>query len=188
MGSRHVVLQINDSAAAVQTAIAGNGVALLDHGIDHLVRLIVRRHEQHNHTPSAMPLSPDMLIDARHHHMFPVLEASEIDRITRLGERRIRQRELTSSRPEKSRWATPGERWIRTCQSLVGRHRRFGLNCLGFSAAAIRGSRERGARSTPLPGRIRRRTRCRRRVPATGAPFHRSCERPPRRECASDRP
>jgi len=56
------------------------------------------------------------------------------------------------------------------------------------SAGAIRGSRERGARSTPPPGRIRRRTRCRRRVPATGAPFRRSCERPPRRECASDRP
>jgi hypothetical protein len=56
------------------------------------------------------------------------------------------------------------------------------------SAGAIRGSRERGAQSTPPPGRIRRRTRCRRRVPATGAPFRRSCERPPRRECASDRP
>jgi len=35
-----------------------------------------------------MPSSPDMLIDARHHQMFPVLEISEIDRITRLGERR----------------------------------------------------------------------------------------------------
>src|SRR5437588_4574181 len=55
------------------------------------------------------------------------------------------------------------------------------------SVGAIRGSRERRARSTPPPGRIRRRTRCRRRVPATGAPFRRSCERPPRRECASDR-
>jgi hypothetical protein len=56
------------------------------------------------------------------------------------------------------------------------------------SAGAIRGSRERGARSTPPPGRIRRRTRCCRRVPATDAPFRRSCEHPPRRECASDRP
>ena len=53
---------------------------------------------------------------------------------------------------------------------------------------AIRGSRERGVRSTPPRGRIHRRTRCRRRVPATGAPFRRSCEHPPRRECASDRP
>ena len=53
---------------------------------------------------------------------------------------------------------------------------------------AIRGSRERGARSTPPRGRIHRRTRCRRRVPATGAPFRRSCEHPPRREYASDRP
>src|SRR6516162_4061255 len=56
------------------------------------------------------------------------------------------------------------------------------------SAGGIRGSRERGARSTPPLGRIRRRTRCRRRVPVTGAPFRRSYERPPRRECASDRP
>jgi thioredoxin reductase (NADPH) len=31
---------------------------------------------------------PDILIDARHHQMFPVLETSEIDRITRLGEGR----------------------------------------------------------------------------------------------------
>ena len=53
---------------------------------------------------------------------------------------------------------------------------------------AIWGSRERGARSTPPRGRIHRRTRCRRRVPATGAPFRRSCEHPPRREYASGRP
>ena len=53
---------------------------------------------------------------------------------------------------------------------------------------AIRGSRERGVRSTPPRGRIHRRTQCRRRGPATGAPFRRSCEHPPRRECASDRP
>ena len=56
------------------------------------------------------------------------------------------------------------------------------------SAGGIRDSPERGARSTPLRGRIHQRTRCRRRVLATGAPFHRPCEHPPRRECASDRP
>jgi transposase len=56
------------------------------------------------------------------------------------------------------------------------------------SAGAIRDSRERSARSTPPRGRIHRRTRCRRRVPATGAPFRRSCERLARPECASDRP
>jgi len=55
-------------------------------------------------------------------------------------------------------------------------------------ARGIPDSRERGARSTPPRGRIHRRTRCRRHVPATGAPFHRPCEHPPRRECASDRP
>ena len=55
-------------------------------------------------------------------------------------------------------------------------------------AGGIRGSRERGARSTPPRGRIHRRRRCRRRVRATGAPFRRSCEHRPRRECASDRP
>ena len=76
------------------------------------------------------------------------------------------------------------------CRRIAGAHilaanaDRAAIN----SAGAIRGSRERGARSTPTPGRIRRRTRCRRRVPATGAPFRRSCEHPPRRECASDRP
>jgi len=37
------------------------------------------------------------------------------------------------------------------------------------SAGGIRGSRETGARSRPPPGRIRRRARCRRHVPATGA-------------------
>jgi thioredoxin reductase (NADPH) len=42
----------------------------------------------HNHTTSAMPSSPDELIATRHHQMFPVLEASEIERIARLGERR----------------------------------------------------------------------------------------------------
>jgi thioredoxin reductase (NADPH) len=35
-----------------------------------------------------MPLPPDAPIDARHDQMFPVLEASEIGRIARLGERR----------------------------------------------------------------------------------------------------
>jgi thioredoxin reductase (NADPH) len=35
-----------------------------------------------------MPSSPDVLIATRHHQMFPVLEASEIARIARLGERR----------------------------------------------------------------------------------------------------
>ena len=55
-------------------------------------------------------------------------------------------------------------------------------------AGAIRGSRERGARSTPPRGRIHRRTRCRKRAPAIDAPFRQSCERPHRRECASDRP
>ena len=55
-------------------------------------------------------------------------------------------------------------------------------------AGGIRDSRERGARSTPPRGRIHRRRRCRRRVRATGAPFRRSCEHRPRRECASDRP
>jgi len=42
----------------------------------------------HNHTTSAMPSSPDVLTATRHHQMFPVLEASEIGRIARLGERR----------------------------------------------------------------------------------------------------
>src|SRR5246127_4684168 len=42
----------------------------------------------HNHTSSAMPSSPDVLVAARRHQMFPVLEASEIGRIARLGERR----------------------------------------------------------------------------------------------------
>jgi len=42
----------------------------------------------HNHTSSAMPSSPDVLIATRYHQMFPVLEASEIARIARLGERR----------------------------------------------------------------------------------------------------
>ena len=55
-------------------------------------------------------------------------------------------------------------------------------------AGGIRDSQERGARSTPPRGRIHRRRRCRRRVRATGAPFRRSCEHRPRRECASDRP
>ena len=35
-----------------------------------------------------MPSSPDVLTATRHHQMFPVLEASEIGRIARLGERR----------------------------------------------------------------------------------------------------
>src|ERR1700749_845718 len=35
-----------------------------------------------------MPSSPDVLLTTRHHQMFPVLEASEIGRIARLGERR----------------------------------------------------------------------------------------------------
>ena len=35
-----------------------------------------------------MPSPPDVVIDARHDQMFPVLEASEIGRIARLGERR----------------------------------------------------------------------------------------------------
>jgi thioredoxin reductase (NADPH) len=35
-----------------------------------------------------MPSSPDVLIATRYHQMFPVLEASEIARIARLGERR----------------------------------------------------------------------------------------------------
>src|ERR1700680_615590 len=35
-----------------------------------------------------MPSSPDVLVATRHHQMFPVLEASEIGRIARLGERR----------------------------------------------------------------------------------------------------
>jgi thioredoxin reductase (NADPH) len=35
-----------------------------------------------------MPSSPDELIATRHHQMFPVLEASQIERIARLGERR----------------------------------------------------------------------------------------------------
>ena len=56
------------------------------------------------------------------------------------------------------------------------------------SAGANRGSRERGARSTPPRGRIGRRTRCHRRGLAIGGPFRRSCERPPPRECASDWP
>ena len=42
----------------------------------------------HNHTSSVMSSSPDVLIEARHSQMFPVLEASEIARIARLGERR----------------------------------------------------------------------------------------------------
>ena len=42
----------------------------------------------HNHTSGAMPSSPDVLVATRHHQMFPVLEASEIGRIARLGERR----------------------------------------------------------------------------------------------------
>ena len=42
----------------------------------------------HNHTSSAMPSSPDVLIATRYHQMFPVLEASEIAGIARLGERR----------------------------------------------------------------------------------------------------
>jgi thioredoxin reductase (NADPH) len=40
-----------------------------------------------NQIPNVMP-SPDLSIDGRHHQMFPVLEASEIARIIRLGERR----------------------------------------------------------------------------------------------------
>ena len=56
------------------------------------------------------------------------------------------------------------------------------------SAGANRGSRERGARSTPPCGRIRRRTRCRRHGLAIGGPFRRSCQRRPPRECASDWP
>ena len=35
-----------------------------------------------------MPSSPDVLVATRHHQMFPLLEASEIGRIARLGERR----------------------------------------------------------------------------------------------------
>ena len=56
------------------------------------------------------------------------------------------------------------------------------------SAAANRGSQERGARSTPPRGRIHGRTRLRKHGPAPGEPFRRSCERPPPRECASDWP
>jgi len=41
-----------------------------------------------NHTSSAMPSSPDMLVATRRRQMFPVLEASEIGRIARLGERK----------------------------------------------------------------------------------------------------
>src|ERR1700751_4184446 len=35
-----------------------------------------------------MPWSPEVPVAPRHHQMFPVLEASEIGRIARLGERR----------------------------------------------------------------------------------------------------
>jgi len=42
----------------------------------------------HNHTSSAMPSSPDVLVATRRRQMFPVLEASEIGRIARLGERK----------------------------------------------------------------------------------------------------
>jgi hypothetical protein len=76
----------------------------------------------------------------------------------------------------------PGRPAHKRCRRIAGAHilaadaDRPVIN----SAGAIRGSRERDARSTPPPGRIHRRTRCRRRVPATGAPFRRSCEPSPR--------
>src|SRR4029077_19914587 len=35
-----------------------------------------------------MPSPPDVLVATRHHQMFPLLEASEIGRIARLGERK----------------------------------------------------------------------------------------------------
>ncbi len=73
------------------------------------------------------------------------------------------QRGLTAGRPARER--------CRRIAGLAADGNRPVIN----SAGAIRGSRERGGRSTPPRGRIHRRTRCRRRVPATGAPFRRSC-------------